>query len=277
MKKLDLSAISSSNGMPQKSGVLEHIQSAYQEAIAATIKALLGSTTYNAAKAYVLHGVVNSGSGSNYSISAGAIFYNGEVFLVDAATFTITGANVAVGVISTTYYSATNADPVIFTDGVSRNIHQIRKIVMQPGLSGSGAADFVDFIYLSLVQKNEVLTKTNTTSFTPSADYQPATKKYVDDTAGSSGLRPKLYGNEAVGNIPYTPGYLYKTVNLGTTLPSANYIVLMNIVSANPNHWEDSQITYSVFDKKTTEFSVCVKEFSNANEDISFDWMLFQA
>lgn len=28
---------------------------------------------------------------------------------------------------------------------------------------------------------SDVLTKTNTTSYTPSADYNPATKKYVDD------------------------------------------------------------------------------------------------
>ncbi len=32
------------------------------------------------------------------------------------------------------------------------------------------------------VDKVEVLTKTNATEFTPTADYQPATKKYVDDT-----------------------------------------------------------------------------------------------
>ena len=35
--------------------------------------------------------------------------------------------------------------------------------------------------------KTEVLTKTNTTVFTPTADYQPATKKYVDDLASNKG------------------------------------------------------------------------------------------
>lgn len=33
----------------------------------------------------------------------------------------------------------------------------------------------------TLASKSDVLTKTNTTAFTPTADYQPATKKYVDD------------------------------------------------------------------------------------------------
>ena len=32
----------------------------------------------------------------------------------------------------------------------------------------------------------EVLTKTNTTEFTPTADYQPATKKYVDDAISAA-------------------------------------------------------------------------------------------
>ena len=34
---------------------------------------------------------------------------------------------------------------------------------------------------------NLVLMKDNTTAFTPTADYQPATKKYVDDSAGGGG------------------------------------------------------------------------------------------
>ena len=34
---------------------------------------------------------------------------------------------------------------------------------------------------------NLVLMKDNATAFTPTADYQPATKKYVDDAAGGGG------------------------------------------------------------------------------------------
>ena len=34
---------------------------------------------------------------------------------------------------------------------------------------------------------NLVLMKDNATAFTPTADYQPATKKYVDDSAGGGG------------------------------------------------------------------------------------------
>ena len=36
---------------------------------------------------------------------------------------------------------------------------------------------------------NLVLMKDNVTVFTPTADYQPATKKYVDDAAGGGGVQ----------------------------------------------------------------------------------------
>ncbi|MGN7818788.1 hypothetical protein ACTJJB_01590 [Chitinophaga sp. 22536] len=130
-----------------------HLQLAYQEAIAALGQCLAGAA-YNPSKVYVLNGCVNSGSGTTYNISAGSVFYNGEVYLVDAASFTISGPNVAVGIVPNpptvttglSFYSDVIADPVQFTDGVNRNVHQIRKCVIQPGLSGSGAANYNDFI-----------------------------------------------------------------------------------------------------------------------------------
>ena len=38
--------------------------------------------------------------------------------------------------------------------------------------------------------RGEFLSKTNTTAFTPDADYEPATKKYVDDNAGGTPTVP---------------------------------------------------------------------------------------
>ena len=41
--------------------------------------------------------------------------------------------------------------------------------------------DKIDTEIAKKADKTEALTKTNTTAFTPTEDYQPATKKYVDD------------------------------------------------------------------------------------------------
>ncbi len=52
--------------------------------------------------------------------------------------------------------------------------------------------------------KTEVLTKTNTTAFTPTADYQPATKKYVDDLASNKGggdMMKAVYDQDASGTV----------------------------------------------------------------------------
>ena len=45
----------------------------------------------------------------------------------------------------------------------------------------------------------DVLTKTNTTAFTPDADYEPATKKYVDDAAGGT----YAVGDTVLGGIVF--------------------------------------------------------------------------
>lgn len=46
---------------------------------------------------------------------------------------------------------------------------------------------------------NLVLMKDNTVAFTPTADYQPATKKYVDDAAGGGGVQIVLSSSQPSG------------------------------------------------------------------------------
>ena len=46
---------------------------------------------------------------------------------------------------------------------------------------------------------NLVLMKDNATAFTPTADYQPATKKYVDDAAGGGGVQIVLSSTQPSG------------------------------------------------------------------------------
>ena len=57
---------------------------------------------------------------------------------------------------------------------------------------------------------NLVLMKDNTTAFTPTADYQPATKKYVDDAAGGGGVQIVLSSSQPSGLK--AGDYWYQTV-----------------------------------------------------------------
>ncbi|MFB6456566.1 hypothetical protein ACE38W_14945 [Chitinophaga sp. Hz27] len=153
MKKINISSVSDSVGMPVKAGTITHLQSAYQEAVAALGSSIAGSG-YDSTKVYILTGCQNIGTGINYNISAGSVFYNGEVYLVDATNFTIVSPNnAAISIVPSastttglTYFSDPTADPVQFTDGIQRNVHEIRKCVIQPGLSGGGIADYNNWI-----------------------------------------------------------------------------------------------------------------------------------
>src|SRR5690349_10652979 len=103
MRNLDVSAVTNSIGLPVKSGTVIHMQNAYKEAIGEAIKGLIGPS-YNPGVLYILQGMVNSGSGANYVIGNGSCFYNGEMYICDGATFTLTGSNVAVATITTSFF-----------------------------------------------------------------------------------------------------------------------------------------------------------------------------
>lgn len=272
MRKLDVSAITISNAMPLKSGPFTHLQLAYQEAIAQAIVGWIGST-YDSTKVYRLSGVVNSGSGSNYIISAGAVFFNGEVYLVDTSTFTISGSNVAVGTIVTTYFSGVEADPQDFTDGVPRNIHQIRKIVYAAALSGSGAGNFDDIVDDPVAHRSEVLELDNTTSFTPTTDYHPATKKYVDD---SSVLKLRKSGTKTIGDV-VDAGATYTVAIGGAPLLSTTYIVMMTVISKGVAA-QDLIAAPTIRTRGLSSFDIFIKPLLTVNvENIDIDWIIFQA
>jgi hypothetical protein len=146
MRKLITTNITDTVGMPVKAGTWDHLQLAYQEALNAIMLNIIPN--YQANTGYILFGCVNTGSGSSFIISAGAIFYNGEIFLVPAATFTAAGGQTAVANITTTQYTSSDrADPVTFTNGTNYNIHNIRQLVYTSAVSGSGAFDFGSELY----------------------------------------------------------------------------------------------------------------------------------
>lgn len=148
MKKIDLSAVQSGvRKLGAVKATLEHFQESYIEAIANLVKGLIAGATVPVA----IHGVVNSGSGSTYNISAGAIWHSGEVFEIDAFAGVAGGGQVPVLSLTTTYRTG---DPVKYSDGSTHNTHSIRKYTWSFGASGSGLADFSAVVTL----KNKVLT-----------------------------------------------------------------------------------------------------------------------
>ena len=148
MKKIKTTDITVSSAMPLKKGSLDHLQAAYTETIQDVNKAYWAGDRVGT-QPMALHGLINSGSGSTYTISAGALMLDtyAEVFRCDAQTVVVNVGQVLVGNIVTTYLTATDADPVEFSDSTTNNVHEIRKIVWSSAASGSGTLNYSDLYF----------------------------------------------------------------------------------------------------------------------------------
>lgn len=152
MKKLITDNITSTVAMPIKAGTLDHLQEAYQE-IAKAICRSIGTNddTGGSAATDILYGLENTGSGSTYTISRGAIYTGGEIYLApNTASFTVSGGDTAVVCLVTAYRTATDADPVQHTDGNNYNVHAIRTVEVKAGTSSTAGylGDYSSFVSL---------------------------------------------------------------------------------------------------------------------------------
>ncbi len=214
MRKINTSAITPTVGLPVKSGTINHLQEAYRETTEAAIRAMIGNA-YSASTFYKLYGCENSGSGSNYIVSAGAIFYNGEVYLVDAATFTAGVGETAVGTITTTNILAANADPVTLTNSTTANVHEIRKIVFASGVSGSGD---VNFSALSGFIQDEAYT-----------DISASVTIHASLTVLSKSIRRYTDGTVSVNVVVSYSSNIPAATDIITGLPLAQYTLYCSI------------------------------------------------
>jgi hypothetical protein len=136
MKRILSSSITSTAKQPLIKGSLDFLQDSYKEVINALANGLI---TYTANDVIKIYGCDVSGSGP-YAVTAGAIYYNGEVYLVDAASgLTPGGGQTVVWSIVATFDAI---DPVTFSDLSTHSVHKIYKIGLIVGVSGSGIADY---------------------------------------------------------------------------------------------------------------------------------------
>lgn len=136
MKKIDTSNVTSTVRQPFLGRSVTHLVESIKEGDDSIIQGVIQDTSL----ATILWGLTNSTpGGATYTLSAGGIYFGGEVYQVDAQTVTVTGANRLVGTITTTYQSG---DPVTLSDISTANVHEIRKIVFSDAAAGSGSFDF---------------------------------------------------------------------------------------------------------------------------------------
>lgn len=117
-----------------------------------------------------------------------------------------------------------------------------------------------------------VLTFGNTTPFTPTQLYDPATKAYVD--ANSFPILAKGFTN--VGNADPTGGTL-QTFSLGLTLGNTNYKVLFDIQSNSSNPAVDGYHQIIVRSQTTTSFGLYFRSINGSSppaQNVAVDWVI---
>jgi hypothetical protein len=253
---------------------LQFLQDAHKEALAGLVTNVIPNPLANTS--YILSGCKNSTTVPIHTLSAGVLFYNGEIFNFDGATFTLTGLQKAYARIETTQY-LTNADPVQFTDGVSRNVHNVRKIVIENTTVSSGLPEFINFI-------NVGQWKDATDALSLAVTTLQATDVSLQNQINVlNASLPKNKGYISGLNLPVTSGSLTVGGDITSATGTASDGVLVTMSNAMPNidyyvrciveslgtASQDQQSAQGMFKKvSTTQFYYIQAETNNATQSL---------
>jgi len=141
MKKIDWTAVTASSGLVFEEQTFEHINNGHKDSYISFVKANIPSTLHSG-KLVILHGCVATGTNPGArTLTAGAVFYNGEVYQVPSASFTTTGSQI--GIWTLTDVDSGTDESTIKTASSSFTEHVLvnSKFVFASGLSGSGTFD----------------------------------------------------------------------------------------------------------------------------------------
>lgn len=159
MRKIDTTQIiDPTSQQPFTGKSLKFIQDASIEAIGASVIGLIGAN-YSATTVYVLSGCTITSS----VISNGYVFYGGEVYTFIGAD---TSAYADTAVVKFQQPYDTSIDPVMFSDGVNKYIHELPQFYIADDVSGSSAyGDYADVVFVNR-NSNASITCTSTSTTT---------------------------------------------------------------------------------------------------------------
>jgi len=141
MKKLDWTPVTAANGLVFEEQTFEHMNNGHKDSYIAFVKANIPSA-WHTGKLVVLYGCVATGTNPGArTLTSGAVYYSGEVYQVDSASFSTTGSQIGIWTLtdvdSGTDESTIKTASSSFTDHVLVN----SKFVFAAGLSGTGTFD----------------------------------------------------------------------------------------------------------------------------------------
>jgi hypothetical protein len=281
MKRVETGAITDSVRLPLKKTVLDYIQDMTKEIFKEMIISMIGST-YSTSTVYILEGVVNT---SANIFTAGSIFYNGVVYLVDAVTLTA----------GTPYFSLVDVvdEIIVFSDGSFHDTlisHKAQLLVTGGTTIGNySAAVIITFMNLVTAQTiagvktfsstivgsitgnagtvtggvytsgAQTIADVKTFSSspivpTPTTAMQASTKKYVDDLVSGELLTSGQVNIEAVSNNSWNNQTVTFSENVGTT----SYFVEGYILNNDGDPSTSSRLSWSVKFLTATQMTLII-------------------
>lgn len=115
-----------------------------------------------------------------------------------------------------------------------------------------------------------VLGVSNTSIYTPSANYHPATKKYVDDNT----ITPLFKGYTEIGDI--TSGRREVTIALGVTLSTANYVVFVELYDNNSgSSLGVHRVKWGTNAHTTTSFKLIMEESEAVVQNLRANFIIY--
>ena len=187
MKKIDISKIvSPTSKQPFTANSLKFKQDYDAENYAALVKAFITQSTgsYSLITPYVISGCVLSGT---YNITAGEIFYGGSFYNVTALSSSINPIRL---ILATTF--DVTADPLTFTDGVDKNVHEIYTYVSTDVATGGILASSLVSVYGTSKIATQLTLATQSTSTPSYVDLTGIT--YTNTTGVSKKFKLTLKG-----------------------------------------------------------------------------------
>jgi hypothetical protein len=201
MKNIDFTQIGL--GMELSPSFSKQSMSAMLERLTSILKGI----TNNAAGVVILEGCVMTVVGTNYTQTAGVVYYNGEVLSVDAFAGSH-ATNIPV------YQAPTNTytDQVWYGDGVKRDTFYVRKLPLAMAASGTGASNYNQAVRIEDIKANK--TQAAWTNISLASGWQSwagVTAQYFTDSFGQVHLRgfigtTNATGNDTVSTVGAVPG-----------------------------------------------------------------------
>jgi len=143
---------------PFTANSLDFLQNASIEALLA-FAAFSNMAAFNTGNPVVLYGCQRRAlGGANYKFYGGYVYYSGEIYTFDGINSITIATNAEFKI---TVTNDATADPVTFTDGISRNVHNVRKLTMT---DNAGDFNYSDCQFVGRIQETNSVSAVGTTT-----------------------------------------------------------------------------------------------------------------